>query len=243
MINNFLGGGKTECTPLGQDTIDFYMFPKQGPASEWLVIIVLICVPLMLCVKPCIVLCCPGHKNQPHANEEFDAIQGEDPEADMIKEEKSMDEGADEEKVVLDILNEGASAEHHEFSEVFIHQMIETIEFVLGTVSNTASYLRLWALSLAHSQLAEVFLDQALIIGWGPSASVTSITIMTFILWFAFMTATFAVLLIMDVLEVFLHTLRLHWVEFQNKFYGGTGYLYIPFSFTALYEQEMKRTW
>lgn len=42
---------------------------------------------------------------------------------------------------------------------------------------------------------------------------------------------TLGIIMLMDAMECSLHTLRLHWVEFQNKFYKGHGYRYNPFSF------------
>ncbi|KAJ9674836.1 hypothetical protein PVL29_024018 [Vitis rotundifolia] len=120
-----------------------------------------------------------------------------------------------------------------EFSEVFVHQLIHTIEFVLGAVSNTASYLRLWALSLAHSELSSVFYEKVLLLAWGfNNVVILTIGIVVFIF------ATVGVLLVMETLSAFLHALRLHWVEFQNKFYEGDGYKFYPFSFALLTDED-----
>ena len=119
------------------------------------------------------------------------------------------------------------------FLEIMIHQIIEVIEFVLGTISNTASYLRLWALSLAHSQLAKVFYDRAMVPGFEAND-----IIFMFVGFFVFIGATLGVLMVMDVMECFLHTLRLHWVEFMSKFYKGDGLKFAPVSIKQIIKDE-----
>merc|ERR1711879_647599 len=125
----------------------------------------------------------------------------------------------------------GGHGEHETFGAIMIEQVIHTIEYALGTVSNTASYLRLWALSLTHAQLAEVFYEKTILTGMKSGSG-----FMVFITCAMFFGMTIAVLLMMDVLECFLHALRLHWVEFQNKFYYADGVDFIPYSYKLFLE-------
>ena len=123
-------------------------------------------------------------------------------------------------------------------SDIFVNQVIESIEFILGTVSNTASYLRLWALSLAHSQLSKVFFERTLGYGLKMSGNVFVNGIFAALFFVAFAVITLGILMFMDCLECFLHTLRLHWVEFQNKFYKADGYSFNPYSFSQIMKEN-----
>ncbi|GBG69770.1 hypothetical protein CBR_g4601 [Chara braunii] len=82
---------------------------------------------------------------------------------------------------------------------------------------------------LAHAQLSAVFYERVML-----NAVETGNIIAIIIGFFVFACATVGVLMIMETLSAFLHALRLHWVEFQNKFYKGEGYKFAPFSFYRL---------
>lgn len=185
-----------------------------------LMITTMLTIPVMLIPKPLFIM--QQHKARQAATER---------ELQAIRHSGGLGPGAigrpAADVEALHCQNEDHEEEEFDMMEIVIHQVIETIEYVLGTVSHTASYLRLWALSLAHQQLSVVFFGMTLGVGmsWSFPFNVIGIYI-TFAMWFA---VTVGILLGMDCLECFLHCMRLHWVEFQSKFYKGEGHPFVPF--------------
>eukprot|EP01062_Namystynia_karyoxenos_P039196 TRINITY_DN2850_c0_g1_i1.p1 TRINITY_DN2850_c0_g1~~TRINITY_DN2850_c0_g1_i1.p1 ORF type:complete len:1071 (+),score=302.50 TRINITY_DN2850_c0_g1_i1:110-3322(+) len=127
-------------------------------------------------------------------------------------------------------------ADRIDMQEVVIKQVIHVIEYVLGCVSNTASYLRLWALSLAHAELSDVFLKYTMLtfLEMDGTKNVAG-GIFMYVGFGAWLSCTFGVLIVMEALSAFLHALRLHWVEFQNKFYVGDGRAFKPLCFRDVF--------
>ncbi|KAK3612173.1 hypothetical protein CHS0354_016558 [Potamilus streckersoni] len=197
-------------------------YPGQKGFQIFLVVLAVLCVPWMLLVKPLLLRHWIRHGQQRHAGTYY-LLNGEVPE--VVHHSDNDTEEEDEE-------------EPFDFGETLIHQGIHTIEYCLGCISHTASYLRLWALSLAHAQLSEVL--------WGMVMSTVLrmdglygafLLVPVFTVW-AFL--TLIILVVMEGLSAFLHALRLHWVEFQSKFYTGQGYKFMPFSFDNLMDYSLE---
>lgn len=158
-----------------------------------LLLIALCSIPAMLLIKPFFEYHRLKQEDEEHDKKELIEMQpneegkGEDLEISEMK-KIEIQEGVN----LTQILNEDDQHGEHGFGEIFIHQLIETIEFALGTVSNTASYLRLWALSLAHGQLADVFFEKLLA---GLALSGQGNPILLFLLFPAFASFSFFVLM------------------------------------------------
>ncbi|XP_043392521.1 V-type proton ATPase 116 kDa subunit a1 isoform X2 [Chelonia mydas] len=223
--------------------INMFLFSYADPSNKmlykgqlglqcFLVVVALLCVPWMLVVKP-LVLRHQYLRRKHLGTHNFGGIRvGNGPteeDAEIIQHDQLSTHSEDG--------DEPAEDEAFDFGDTVVHQAIHTIEYCLGCISNTASYLRLWALSLAHAQLSEVLWTMVIHIG----LSVRSLAggFVLFFIFAAFATLTVAILLIMEGLSAFLHALRLHWVEFQNKFYVGTGFKFLPFSFDNIREGKL----
>nr|XP_061808040.1 V-type proton ATPase 116 kDa subunit a 1-like isoform X15 [Nerophis lumbriciformis] len=199
------------------------LYAGQMGIQVLLVLIALACVPCMLVVKTMVLR--RQHLWKKHlGTQKFGGVRvGNGPTEDEagIMDHDQLSQHSEE-------------GDEFDFGDVAVHQAIHTIEYCLGCISNTASYLRLWALSLAHAQLSEVLWSMVMHLGLS-SRSGGGFFGLT-IIFAAFATLTVAILLIMEGLSAFLHALRLHWVEFQNKFYSGQGFKFVPFSFESILE-------
>ncbi|XP_018354991.1 PREDICTED: V-type proton ATPase 116 kDa subunit a-like isoform X1 [Trachymyrmex septentrionalis] len=206
---------------------DPYMYGGQSGLQKFLVVVALLCVPWMLLAKPILMM---RNRRKQHYQLNNHGAENGDVEASMgaLQQSGGVTQSG------------GHKEEEEDMTEVFIHQGIHTIEYVLGSVSHTASYLRLWALSLAHAQLSEVLWNMVMRNGLAREGWDGGIVLYAVFAFWAVLTV--GILVLMEGLSAFLHTLRLHWVEFQSKFYSGLGYSFQPFSFEIILDAAQATT-
>uniref|UniRef100_A0A672NX15 V-type proton ATPase subunit a n=1 Tax=Sinocyclocheilus grahami TaxID=75366 RepID=A0A672NX15_SINGR len=125
------------------------LYPGQAGFQVFLLIVAVLSVPVLLLGKPLYLYW--QHKGRDHLS----MYRGYQRVRRSSEEELSLMHAHDvEEGTSLDSHSSSSDSQSEEFdfADVFLHQSIHTIEYCLGCISNTASYLRLWALSLAHAR-------------------------------------------------------------------------------------------
>jgi V-type H+-transporting ATPase subunit a len=208
LINMFLAPGQ----------VDEELYPGQATVQVFLLVAALICVPCLLLIKPLWFRHQENNKNHILIPESVESGLSNDYDVNNLL--SNVDIVDDEEH------------EEETFGDVMIHQVIHTIEFCLNCVSHTASYLRLWALSLAHAQLSQVLWSMTV----GSSFNFSGIggSIFIFLMFGMWFVLTVCILVVMEGTSAMLHALRLHWVESMSKFFEGEGVPYAPYSFKAI---------
>lgn len=176
---------------------DFMVFSGHVFLQRILMSIIIASVPVMIIAPP-----------------SFQIISGRKRSRQGAAERKQTEEkgGAAEEKSEEDLL------------EIWMHSVIETVEFLMGLISNISSYLRLWAVSLAHAELSGILYSKTI----GNTDAGTAYRCISSVFWAL---GTVTLLLALEGLSATLHSLRLHWVEFGSKFYAGGGVKFAPLSF------------
>jgi V-type H+-transporting ATPase subunit a len=214
------------------------LYPGQAVVQVILLFLAFIQVPIMLFFKPLYLRWEHNHARALgyRGIEEWSRASALEEDSGLGEHvSRSCDNEANEGESAAMAAQDIAEEEHlvFHFGELMIYQVIHTIEFCLNSISHTASYLRLWALSLAHQQLSIVLWDRTI----GAAFKIESFTtrviaiVVTFYLWFAM---TICILCVMEGTSAMLHSLRLHWIEAMSKHFMGDGIPFTPVSFKKL---------
>lgn len=179
------------------------LYPHQATVQVLLLLIAVVQVPIMLFLKP---FWLRAEHNRARALG-YRGL-GEQSRVSALDDDGDLDGGlgggrestaSDGEGVAMIAQDIHESEEHEEFdfSDVMIHQVIHTIEFCLNCISHTASYLRLWALSLAHQQLSIVLWNMTIGTAFSQENPTTRV-VMIVVTFYLFFCLSVAILCVME---------------------------------------------